>query len=132
MANIRMNELYMNTETLQKCNLQLKALLEGLESAKKKLGSIEFHSTWSCAERHAMYENVQVLLDDVCRIESKCKNLEEATIYLMDKVEETAVKARWELDIFKKSFFLPSGDDAVAVVNELQESPATKILMSMF
>ena len=127
-----MNELYMNTETLQKCDLQLKALLEQLDSAKKKLGSIEFHSTWACAERHAMYENVQVLLDEVCRIESKCKNLEEATRYLTDKVEETAVKARWELDIFKKSYYLPSSDDVVAIMKDLEGNPATQILMSKF
>lgn len=133
MANIRMKELHMKTDTLQSADSQLKAVLEAIASAKTKLGSIEFHSTWACGEKQAMYENVQVLLDEVCRLESKCRDLEEATRYLIGKVEETASEAMWHVDIFKKSFFDSLEKDGLApIANELQGNPAVRIIMEKF
>lgn len=131
MANIGMSELYMNTGTLQECDQHLKAALEAIEAAKKKLGSIEFHSTWSCAEKHSMYENVQALLDSVCGMESQCKEFEAATSYLTGKIEETAYEAIWKLDRSKS--FIPSQTDFLAeAANELQGNSSIQIRMEKF
>ena len=134
MANISVKELHMSTDTLQKTDQHLQIVLEAIASAKTKLGSVEFHSSWSCGEKQTMYENVQVLLDEVCRLESKCRDLDEATRYLIGKVEETAAEAMWQVDIFKKSFFqsLEKEGGMTSFASDLKGNPATQILMEKF
>lgn len=131
MAKIGIGEVYMKTDTLQECDRHLKAVLDALASAKAKLGSIDFHSTWSCAEKYSMHENVQAELDDLCRIERECKNLEGATTYLTGKIEETAYEAMWKLDRSKS--VVPSQTDFLAeVAKKLQGNSTVQIRMEKF
>ena len=121
----------MDTEKLRTCNQQLNAVLDAVESARSKLRSVEYHSAWVCAERNAMYDNVQAALDSLDEKKNECRELEEATTYLIEKMEEAAIEARWKLDA-NKSSFSPQSNLLSEIANELQGNSTLQIRMEKF